>query len=344
MPSTVSGDTERRDHSSAMWIDPDAAVPRGVLLADRIAYYAELVNLVAPFEVKRLGPASYDLTLGADCWYAHHVEATGESRKTLSQGEKLIIEPNSIVYVTSAETLNLPFYLVGRFNLKLRFLHEGLLVGTGPQVDPGFAGRLSCPLHNVSSSKVSIAQGDTFAVVEFQKTTPFGESETWTGKETIQDVRSRGEAMLVKGLDGRPCLTFPMKSLYREPVKRYVPSGRLVTSSVQGLAARIDLFEGNTKATVDEFKRHLSVVNVGTLIAVAVIAISVASYFVGVFNVYKGAYDAASQALERVKILEAERSAAQGRIEELDDRVQALQRASGAATTVSPQARPTSTR
>src|SRR5438552_18664667 len=129
-------------HPADVWEDPDTQSGHGILLSDRIAFYAHRVRLIDPFDGSHLGPASYDLSVGADCWYAEHSARTGESRRVLASGEQLIVEPNSIVYICSLETLNLPFYVVARFNLKVRLVHEGLLVVTGPQIGRGFAGRL----------------------------------------------------------------------------------------------------------------------------------------------------------------------------------------------------------
>src|SRR5688572_1063630 len=145
-----------KTNEAAHWVDPDSKVQGGILLSDRIIMYVEKVGLIEPFNAKNLGPASYDLTLGKECWSSDHARETGLSQRILADGEHLIIPPNSIVFVSSSETLNLPFYLIARFDLKLRFLHEGLLVGTGPQVDPGFRGLLSCPLHNISSEKITL--------------------------------------------------------------------------------------------------------------------------------------------------------------------------------------------
>ena len=264
--------------NSSLWIDPDSGAQHGVLLSDRIAFYAHRLDLIDVFEHNRLGPASYDLTLGSECWYVDHSDNTGEAKRHLAPGETLVLEPNSIVYVTSHETLNLPFYLIGRFNLKLRLLHEGVLVGTGPQIDPGFSGRLSCPLHNLSSSKVSLTCGQSFAVLEFQKTTPFAQSETLAPSMTLADVQRLGEARRLQGLEGNACLTFPAKSLNREPVKRYIP-GRLVTSSLQRFQRQIFTLEDSVTRELAESKANLRTFNIGAMIAVATLAIPLALYF-----------------------------------------------------------------
>jgi hypothetical protein len=244
----------------------------------------------------------------------------------LSRGERLVLEPNSIVYVSSAETLMLPFYLAGRFNLKLRLLHEGVMVGAGPQIDPGFAGRLSCPLHNLSSSRVSLTCGEPFAVLEFQKTTPFGEGQTWSDDETIDVVRRAGEFRKVSGIDGLACLTFPAKSLNREPVKRYVRTG-LVKSSLQGLSQKVAILDEMVKEQLKDFGSQLRAVNALAFIAVVGVAISMGAYFVGVSNWYRELNANTIQAIERLRQMEGERAALAAQIEALERQVVELQQA-----------------
>jgi hypothetical protein len=49
----------------------------------------------------------------------------------------------------------------------------GLLWVGGPQVDPGYAGHLFCPIYNLSDKPVTPRVGDPIAVIDFVKTTPF---------------------------------------------------------------------------------------------------------------------------------------------------------------------------
>ena len=48
-------------------------------------------------------------------------------------------------------------------------VHRGLLLGTGPIVDPGFQSRILIPIHNFSNQPVRISYGDRFISVEFTK-------------------------------------------------------------------------------------------------------------------------------------------------------------------------------
>ena len=270
-----------------MWLDPDEGAS-GVLLSDRIQFYVDRVGLITPFEKESLGPASYDLRLGTLSWDSSHSKESGLPLRTLKPGEVLIIPPNSITFVSTLEALNLPFYLTGRFNLRLRLLHEGLLVGTGPQIDPGFSGQLSCPLHNISNDKIALVCGARFAVIEFSKTTPFAQSSQWFAKDTIDSVREDGEAEKLFGLDRKPCLTFPRRALNRKPIEKYLPHGKTVSSSVDGLAAEIkrqELKRSEHESTVkekikehtDSVEKRLGFLTWTTFITLVVVVLSVAS-------------------------------------------------------------------
>jgi deoxycytidine triphosphate deaminase len=107
------------------------------------------------------------LTRGPECWYSDHVRETGQAKRILKAGESVVIPPKLIGFATTAEILRLPFYLVSRFNLKLRLLYEGRLVGAGPQVDPGYVVCLvNC---TTSQARVRLTCSEVFAVIEFQK-------------------------------------------------------------------------------------------------------------------------------------------------------------------------------
>jgi deoxycytidine triphosphate deaminase len=200
--------------------DPDASKAAGILLSDRIAFYAEHpdLRLIEPFDPSRLRPAAYELTLGQ----AYHLRRTEDDdsgrRIALAPDEQLLIHPHAIVYTTVKEQLNMPFYLVGRINLKMNLMAQGLLLGTGIHIDPGFRGILSCPLYNFSSKTVIITRDEPFIIIEFMKTTPFAESMSDEQVCRNEDeLRKLGEARQLLGLshEGRvyPCVTYDSKKL-----------------------------------------------------------------------------------------------------------------------------------
>lgn len=312
---------------SAMWIDPDGEAVPGILLSDRIKFYVDNIGLISPFSDDLLGPASYALTLGSEYWHAS--DLLGEFPvSTLEPGQTLVIPPNSIVIVSTRETLNMPFYIAARFNLKLRLLYEGLLVGAGPQVDPGFRGRLSCPLHNISSQAVRLNAGETFAVIDFAKTTPFAERERLTGATSLDKIRERGERRELKGKNGAPCLTFPQAKLDREPVKGYLPVGKVVSSSVAGLEKRTKKNEVKINEGLKKLDETVNRINLLSFVTVVVVAVSLGTYFYAAINWTRSMRDDAVNLSDQRSInrLQQEKLSWEFQMRDLEKRLEKLEK------------------
>ncbi|MGH9433594.1 MAG: dCTP deaminase domain-containing protein, partial [Terriglobia bacterium] len=140
--------------------------PCGVLLSDEIEHYVQQFRMIDPFDRKNLKPAAYELTVGDQyslggkpCW--------------LKEGEKITIPPFQVAIIKIAETINLPRFLIARWNIRVKWAYQGLLWVGGPQVDPGWIGPLCCPIYNLSSQEVKIPRGEPIAVMDFVTTTPF---------------------------------------------------------------------------------------------------------------------------------------------------------------------------
>ena len=203
-----------------LWVDPDPDVGPGMLLSDRIEFYAKL-GMIVDFKDKNLKPASYGLTLGDECYVQGKYDHV-----TNMPDRTLVIKPNSYVVVTVAEELRMPFYIAGRFNLKIDMVYQGLLLGTGPQVDPGFPGHLYCPLHNISSRDIPIKFGDRFATIDFIKTTPF--TKNGTSSAPFDNVLSEDELRneegreQLKGFARNPLVLFPLNKKRRKSLHDYI--------------------------------------------------------------------------------------------------------------------------
>ena len=139
----------------------------GVLLSDKIKRYCEAdCQLITPFLEGNLRPAGYDLRVGAN--YA----IKGESLP-LGEGHSFKIDPYAVAVIETLETLNLPKFLIGRWNIRVTLAYKGLLWVGGAQVDPGFRGKLSCPIYNLSTEPVELHYGGALAMIDFVTTTPF---------------------------------------------------------------------------------------------------------------------------------------------------------------------------
>ncbi len=155
-------------------IDPFPEVVPSLLNSWDIARYANKGCLVHPFSKDKelLNPATYTIRLLGTL---HSWEQKGDSRRLfprpILEGEWVRIQANSITYLETKEVFRLPQYIAARFNLHIRYVHKGILLGTGPIVDPGFVGPLLIPLHNLTDNDYVVEGGDKLLWVEFTKLT-----------------------------------------------------------------------------------------------------------------------------------------------------------------------------
>ena len=168
----------------------------GVLLSDEIEFYVRQGQLIDPFDKKNLKPAAYELTVGdeamvggepchlSDCW----------PKNSLS------IPAFEVAVIKTVETLNLPRFLIGRWNIRVAWAYKGLVWVGGPQVDPGYVGHLFCPIYNLSNKEVTIKKGEAIAVLDFVKTTYFDISK---GDEEWERYRPIPRRILIEefGID-----------------------------------------------------------------------------------------------------------------------------------------------
>jgi deoxycytidine triphosphate deaminase len=160
-------------------IDPFPRIPCALLHSGHLASYAVATGMIDPFEPANLTkPATYAVPLMGPCRYrddegkqhAFYLSNDAAARNEhLEVRERLELRPNSICYITLKPYFRMPAYIAGRFNLLIRDVYRGLLVGTGPLVDPGFDGYLSIPIHNFTNNVYNFLAGENFVYFEFTK-------------------------------------------------------------------------------------------------------------------------------------------------------------------------------
>lgn len=125
--------------------------------------------VIAPFEEKQVQSATYDLRVGKQ-------GATTSTKKLIDIQEAgyIALEPGDFGVVIVREEIRLGPQYAARFGLRSKFARKGLIATTGPQIDPGYHGRLIIGLTNLTPKPVSISYNDDFVSIEFHKL----ESET----------------------------------------------------------------------------------------------------------------------------------------------------------------------
>ncbi|WP_010187988.1 dCTP deaminase domain-containing protein [Sphingomonas sp. PAMC 26605] len=160
--------------------DPFPGVPPALLNSAHIEDYMIATAMVFPYQSKRRKSASYAMRVGSEIAFWDPKRPRRELPiRPLAGREAFKLPPNSLVYVQTKELFQLPNYMAVRFNLHIDLVHKGLLLGTGPLVDPGFRGHLMIPLHNMTANTYVIAEDDELIWAEFTKTSLTPE---WTAR------------------------------------------------------------------------------------------------------------------------------------------------------------------
>ena len=260
------------------WIDPDPD-SMGLLLSDRIKFYVEKVNLVRPFDEESLRPASYTLHAGKD--YLLNLKE-GMKEGNLEEDKVVEIPPNGLIYIRFLEEINLPFYMIARFNLRVKQVYRGLLLGTGPQVDPGFRGHLNCPIHNFTDEPKRIKFRDPIATIDFEKTTTFGQTyfsdKSEDQKKALLFGEMRKSSGSIAGLNNFPCKTFEIMN--DRPLRDYLPGGESVRSSVYELHEQVQQFGQDIKSYENRLSKKLNFSIAGVVsVLVAIVVLVFTMYF-----------------------------------------------------------------
>jgi dCTP deaminase len=119
---------------------------------------------LSDFSEECLQPASYDLRVGEEGFTL----SVGMISNIEEEGS-LEIPPGDFALVMTHEKLRLPANILGRFGLRSVYARMGLLATVGPQVDPGFEGKLVIGLVNFSSQMIRLPYLEPFCSLELHR-------------------------------------------------------------------------------------------------------------------------------------------------------------------------------
>lgn len=161
----------------AKWqaIDPFPDIQPSLLHSGQILDYILKTGMLSPFgpeDCKGIKPASVEIPFEGQVVYwdedqikwDHEIIAGAHSPRT-----DFTLRRNSIAFVQVRPKFRLPYYIAVRFNLKITHVYRGLLLGTGPLVDPGYQGNLYIPLHNLTNNDYHFKAGEGLLWMEFTK-------------------------------------------------------------------------------------------------------------------------------------------------------------------------------
>ena len=125
----------------------------GVLSHQQISALMKLGILLYNGVQKRIKGASYDLLIDKE-----HLKSGIKVLRT----DTFNIDPLDYVIVGAIESVNLPRNICASFDTKVSMFCKGIILSNGPQVDPGYQGRLLCLLFNTSAKVIEISPATDF--------------------------------------------------------------------------------------------------------------------------------------------------------------------------------------
>lgn len=148
-------------------VDPFPNIPSALLNSADIIKYIMTTGMIEKFNIENMSGATYTCEFSGE--YIRWNDKKELIKKTLNENEELELEPDSITFLAVKQYFRIPSYMVLRFNLRVSHVYKGLLLGTGPIVDPGFIGQIFIPLHNLTSNYYLIKKDAGLIEVEFTK-------------------------------------------------------------------------------------------------------------------------------------------------------------------------------
>ncbi len=248
-------------------VDPYPEIEPSLLNSADILDYVAKTGMIYPFDVSCLKPASYGVKLQGEYMYWESLEKPAIEGKLENITEKdidgdfvFILKKDSIAFVGLEPDFRFPDYIAARFNLKIKHIYQGLLLGTGPIVDPGYQGKIYIPLHNLTNNDYKIKINKTLIWMEFTK---LSSNKNWRSSYNKNEDRI-GEY-----------IPFDFDKLrVKKNLKGYLADSHngAILSTMQGLQSQINKNLDDTKdlqkqsqSTLDRFN-WLGILSIATLL------------------------------------------------------------------------------
>lgn len=278
-------------------LDPFPTIQPALLNSADVADYVRLTGMIWPFYPDDRKSASYEIALlgKSVVWDDDGVKHVTE----ITQGSEFVLRANSIAFVTVEPMFRLPDYMAFRFNLRISHVYKGILLGTGPLVDPGFQGKLSIPLHNLTANDYTFKGGDGIIWMEFTKLSP---NDHWHKDSVTNDRIGNYKGFPPEKNELKDVEDYLEKAVGRERrIRTSIPD---VIQTAQKSAIEAAAF---AKAAKDEVTTVTDKIRTAGIISaiVAVIALLIPLYygFIQVYSLVTNANSYVTQARKEMDLL-----------------------------------------
>jgi deoxycytidine triphosphate deaminase len=292
--------------------DPCLKIPPALLNSADIIKYVEETAMINPFFAGEdfLKPASYSLRIsGKYKFWDSKEEDGGEIEGSLDKrGDFFILKRNTIAFITIESKLRLPHYIAARFNLQIRLVHRGILLGTGPLVDPGFEGQLVIPLHNLTNNDYRIEYLDPLIWMEFTKIS-----------NSIDFTSKMGEK------SNSPFFAFKRASMNADLYDYLVKASphKSIESSVSKLVEKGDKLQMKAEGIINK-------INIAVILSGITLAIGLGTFFYNTTVIRKDSLDYVNKSMEKFQIFEKKVDSISQKLNEANLEIKTLKESSNA--------------
>jgi len=119
---------------------------------------------IDPLDDALLLGASYDMRVGAEAYVSGSDEVVDISNKGL-----VIVDPGEFAMITTLERIRCGPQVAGQIGLMSDFARQGLVLLSGPQIDPGFEGIWIVRVTNLAPRRVTLPYKAPFLTVQLFK-------------------------------------------------------------------------------------------------------------------------------------------------------------------------------
>jgi deoxycytidine triphosphate deaminase len=264
--------------------DPFPLVPEALLNSFDIVRYVYTTGMIDPFYPESLEGAVYKCNFSGYYKYWDEKHIAHERTLGKSKSDVFKLPPNSISFLEIEPTFQIPTYLVLRFNLKVKHVYKGLLLGTGPIVDPGFVGKLYIPLHNLTLNEYVIKKDASLISVEFTKLSRHNDRNP-TGKQIqiIKDLDFSAIPIINNQIEPSRDINFYLKNSLTDKMFGKLNKDELsVESSIPEAIMEAKIAEKSVINMRRVFYTVTGIVSIGTIIAIVALVINMFSLIDGV--------------------------------------------------------------
>lgn len=211
-------------------------------------------HIISPYSEAHIKYGAYELSLGKE--YYTTSEGT-RTKKKLTDGEQLSIEPGQFALLTTDETVNIPAKNLCFISIKAGIKFRGLVNVSGFHVDPGYKGRLKFSVYNAGSQSINITHGKPLFMIWFAEFDAITK-DTYNGKNGGDEAITSDDVMKLTG---------------------DVPSPAQLYDELKETKRRIDVLEG-LKKTKAEFWRNFIIA-----ITAVIFSFGLGTIFSAYFNI-----------------------------------------------------------